>query len=392
MADTTQEQEPYFNMPHVKKLMTQPIDSMRSSNRNQISLDVLKSIKDKCESSLAQLTDNINVLMGGFITTSQIIESKEISKMMTDIFEDTNVKVYIYISSFPNAFTMPGTNVVSSPFLIRLQTLLSSPIIRIATYLSSLTGTYLLTLGNFFQLFLNLLEQVLTGIKGKFTHGATDYVSINPTNKKIKISTKDVSIYVSSNLIKLLNNDKELTAVLLHEVGHNVKLTYTIMENIVSMPWIAAALPGLYYEIQNAKINDNSLFYDSSYAIKSKSWLMVSIILFIFGLFISAYISRRNETYSDEFAIKCGYGKYMYSAIRKMHTISNEIFKKEEAKKSEGFMSKVLNSLSSILTRMEAYPEQDRREEMLKQKTDRYDTSKKNIDRTADIEKYEDVF
>jgi len=239
-------------------------------------------------------------------------------------------------------------------------------------------------------LFLNLLEQVLTAGKGKLSYGSSDYVAFNPETNKIKIGIKSASIYVSSNLIKLLNNDKELTAVLLHEVGHNVKLTYTIMENILSMGWVSSLLPGFYYELKAYK----STSYEEldSNVSTAKMWIFSSVIIFIFSIFMSAYISRRNETYSDEFAIKCGYGKYLTSAIRKMHTLANEfanaIHKKETAKANETFISKIASSISGIMKYLEAYPSQQEREEMLERKSNSYDTSKSNLNRTENIETY----
>ena len=383
-------EDPYKNMPHMKKLMTQKIDDIKSTNRNKISLQVLDSIKEKCESSVTQVTDTLNLIIGGFMTTSQIVESDVFSKMMTDLFEDTDIKVYIYISSSPNAFTLPGTKIVSTPFLMRIQQILSSVTVRLATYLSSFFGSFILTAGNFFQLFLNLLEEVLVAGRGKFLYGSSDYVEFNPKTKKIKISIKSASIYVSSNLIKLLNNDKELTAVLLHEIGHNVKLTYTIMENILSMGWVSSLLPGFYYELKAYK----STSYEEldSNVSKAKLWIFGSAVIFIFAAFMSAYVSRRNETYSDEFAIKCGYGRYLTSAIKKMHTLSNEftniINKKETAKANETFISKISSSLSGIMKYLESYPSQEEREDMLERKSNLYDTSKNNTNRTENIKNY----
>ena len=75
-------------------------------------------------------------------------------------------------------------------------------------------------------------------------------------------------------------------------------------------------------------------------------------------MFIAAYLSRKQEIYSDEFAIKCGYGKYLYSAINKLHILSDELSqsnKKIEAKEKYSKYEKMLESVSSILRYLHRY-------------------------------------
>lgn len=400
--DDINNRDPYKDIPNIRRLVTR-IDDIESNRSNRISLEVLKSIKDKCEDTLVQTADNINYYTGNMIA-SQVVENDKLSNMMTSMFTDTKVKVYIYFSSTIDAYTMPGINTLATPFLQKIRLLFSSLPIKAICFISSIYATFFLTLSNLFYSFLSILEQCINGIKSNSNNNTIDQLSYNPNTKKFTISQKEVTIYLSSNLIKYINNDNELKAILLHEIGHNVKLTYSIVENILESTWLATLLSSAYFYILNdqqkdllysTNSSDNIDIQYNNYHEKAVTLLITSIFVLIFFMYISAYLSRKQEIYSDEFAIKCGYGKYLYSAIRKLHTLFDEYNILENMNRKKGFIKsnyftyeKTLKYISTMLRYLERYPSREDRESMIKNKTKYYDTSSNNIDRSGNIDNY----
>lgn len=111
--------------------------------------------------------------------------------------------------------------------------------------------------------------------------------------------------------------------------------------------------------------------------------------------FTVGYFERRNEIYSDEFAIKCGYGDTLLSAIRKLHEHNYSLNPFKTSKLKMNIIDKILRILNAIflqlinilgIFKLSSYPDYKTRERLIQKKIDAYDTSKNNINRTYHIQ------
>lgn len=127
---------------------------------------------------------------------------------------------------------------------------------------------------------------------------------------------------------------------------------------------------------------------------KYKSAFIVLIIIIVLS-FTVGYFERRNEIYSDEFAIKCGYGDALLNAIRKLHEHNYSLNPFKISKLKMNIIDKILRFLNAIflqlinvlgIFKLSSYPDYKTRERLIQKKIDAYDTSKNNINRTYHIQ------
>ena len=116
--------------------------------------------------------------------------------------------------------------------------------------------------------------------------------------------------------------------------------------------------------------------------IVTQTMLIIVTLIMLTGIFIYSMNNKHNEEYADEFAIKAGYGKPLERALIKLtkyYTRKDNLGKKGDiVEKAVITITKISNKLLGL------YP--TNRMKRIREKTEQYDTSDRNIDRTANID------
>ena len=109
-----------------------------------------------------------------------------------------------------------------------------------------------------------------------------------------------------------------------------------------------------------------------------------SVLLSMFIYYIGCYYARRQELYSDEFAIKMGYGNALKSALDKCLNY------RAKSNINIGIVTKIMYYVLYVFKSIgfSNYPNNDERLNAIVRKTNSYDTSKNNINRTNNIDYY----
>lgn len=199
---------------------------------------------------------------------------KEMEPMLHEIFtSNTKFHMFEYESFFPNAFTIPGSLVHQNS----------------TTYLAQTNIPYIMFLTHLKFLFLSLNQ----------------FDDFNPANATppIDLKIKDVTIFYSDALIRRCKlTEKELLAVLCHEIGHHTQRKTHTMSSLFWL--INFLLIKLNFKFLNIPI------YREVYLI---SLIMLSLLLIV------RIYSRRTEYGSDIFAKRVGLGLEMQSALNKVY-------------------------------------------------------------------------
>ena len=347
----------------------------------------------RVRSFLTTVTDSINAFFFG--TTAPVASATTynttISNKMTSLFTNTRINVYVYDSKVPNAFAMPGV-AVRNPYVIKLYSSIH--------FIPVIGGV----LSKIFMLFLDIMK-VGTLLTADGANGRLDY---DPNTGKFTMSLKEVTIYIASSAIVLLENDDEVIAFLLHEVGHNTMILLNILSEfshvtlggftlgaLFNRLYLAYQYPGYDPYWQN---NDDNTIASSlrSIATDGSDFALLKIILVCYAIsYALSYLSRRQEVYADEFAIKCGYGEQLEKAIKKLHKYYGRFNVFSATKFSLQIIDKVIFILAKFsfevgnrvhaLFGLHNYPSRWRREKLISQKTKQFDNSL--IDRSDHIDK-----
>lgn len=362
----------YFRMTRKK------VKNYKEDEHNKLSYIFIEKVKEYFGSSAMTIRNTLTSLFGSEILFNKIEYNEEISNAMTDMFVKTKVNVFVYHSSSIQAFTYDGNLINSSPLILRLHEIFQQNFLKHLSFIINpfLIGGYYL--GSMFSTFLIALERIL-----KHGYDATMYglqkIEYFPDIKKANINVGMVNIYISSALIIALNNDREMKAVLLHEIGHNLDRIYSTIEGIVDMlssSLIVLMIKSLYEDGKDPRRNELKTCY---FAI---------CLLSLFVYFIIAYFRKKEEIIADELSIKMGYGEDLYKALGKMTKAYGGL----KAKIETYYQLKDKNPLQKVLANLfSMYPLN--RMEMIKQKTLKYDFNNSNIDRTDPLyyeEKLED--
>ena len=351
-------------------------------------------------------------------TFNILVDDEKYSKIMSDLFEDTTVTVIEYKSKSTNAYTAPGNfYIFRNKYMKKTYDLMNAIIpLKFMTIPVIISG----------YIFLAGLIQ-----KTKEMYQEDYKVLYNPVTKKFKLPFKNATVFISSSFKDILdNNEDEIKAILLHELGHNLQTVQAYLHNIInnlskvvigsySMTYLIMwaykyfinhkELTGTYdkwyywnktpkdYETQT--ITDIQNIKDNSNNINVFYFLIAKLILLsLLASIITTYIRRNMEIQADEMAIKLGYGKFLYSALDKLY--KHELFLDTGSgmRKIKGYnildlffhistiILKWLVHLSGIFKILE-YPDPFTRLKYVKEKTENYDISDNNIDRTEHIDK-----
>lgn len=155
-------------------------------------------------------------------------------------------------------------------------------------------------------------------------------------------------VFITTGLTKILNQ-KEIDAVLLHEVFHNKDLhiwkqfasDHSFFYLVVFVSLSIAFSTGLFYLGAVAFVLSNSLY----------------------RVLYNRLVGRKHEIKADEFAVKYGYGKELISALDKME----KIVQKMQSKKYCGNLCQVERKISDAI---DEHPPFKKRVEMILRKTD----------------------
>lgn len=237
--------------------------------------------------------------------------SDKLSRMMTGMFENTKVDVYIIKSNRINAYTFPG-----------IRYYFNSPLYSICNFFK------IIGIGFPLEMMVMMLERTITSGLQPFQNTEPSY---DRDAKKIRLNLSQVTISVTKGAVEKLS-DNEIKAVFLHEVGHNLNVAWTSLEEVMRFPgsvsfgtFMFGGEVLLIISFYNLLTGQDNKFHHHLSDLQHKFIMgilavaVISWILVLFTMFISKYARKQSEIKSDEFAAKCGYGKYLADALEKMN-------------------------------------------------------------------------
>ena len=368
-----------------KKVYGTEIEDYKETKENKISLTILKALKASIGTLLSVGRTMLTKLFGQEVLFQKIIKEERLSQIMTDMFVNTNVDVYIYTSTMANAYTLPGSHITAKPFMMRFYEILNGgPIRIIMTPLMIFLGPLLivgLLCSQIFSLLLVTIDQIMNLGINAFKNGNPWKVTYDESQHKVKLNVSNITVYVTANLIKLLDNDEELKAVMLHEIGHNLNHTYSIINRLLSI----GLLSTVTYQIYKGYKNQPNMFDDTFTTINkylpdntlAKYYTMqfITFMIVLFILFFISYPRRKDETYADENAIKMGYGRELESGLLKLNRLH---IPNENLGKKALWIERIGYSISKFLNNIIGFYPTDRLKK-IKEKTDQYRTDQSKI-------------
>ena len=303
------------------------------------------------------IMDWLNTLLfNGTPTVSPINENLKLSNRLTTMFEDTSVYVYVITSKEPYVMTFPGQPIASVPLQLRFR----NSMFTLAEKVLFLFGT---------------LESLLTAVNLKSVNMDIDKLEYNPNSKKFRINIQIITVYITSAMIDILSNDDEIVAILLSEIGENIYLGKHIVAGMFKGVASTLFLPIIgvitaQQKMINAASDVNSKLkgwigdgfiqntLDSfslntpynEYLVKFNHILYVVAFAIALMYFISTYLSRKAQRYSDQFAIKCGYGDAFNSAIQKLHGFLFDNSMKTKAVSGFNMLDRALHFINKCIT------------------------------------------
>ena len=211
--------------------------------------------------------------------------NRNLSSQLTSMFANTNINAYTYRSGSVFSVSYLGTPISTKPIP---KGLVYIPLI----------GASITTVWQLCEFLMNMI--------------GTDSLDLNNMkldgNGKIIIPPLDVTVYISERLIEVLDTDDEIKAICLHWIGANSQLIKACLADIAMGLGIGTAVLGnIVYEIDSQTKN---------YTNRELVLLLLAAAL---TLMVISKLSARNITYTaDSFAVKCGYGEALKSAITKI--------------------------------------------------------------------------
>lgn len=222
---------------------------------------------------------------------------------MTSYFTNTKVNVYKINMESPNAFALPLMNYGANPKIVNA--LFKIPII-----------------GQVFHTLIFSIESIIRGIL-LYNKNKNIETSFDTINNKATLNIPIVNIFVSDKLLSMLD-DKEIIAVLMHEVGHNTVIIQSILLELQNS-FLYASLISLGYVSTQA-------YYDDSYRNTSILLCILVILALVLKVCKGKEYEKLHELHSDDFAILMGFGKELISALKKLDKYSHKLFKDEYIK------------------------------------------------------------
>ena len=236
------------------------------------------------------------------------LKSPYFSKKLTNIFSNTEVTVIKFISNQPITYNFPGD---PNPSLSK------DSIMKLPNFIATIGWLFgYVPYIAFFILTFIRYSPSLTGIAQNYRMYNTKDISIDPNTNKINCELDKTTVFVSSFLIDKFTED-EVTAIILHDIGENTQAATWAFTSLSKIPMMAI-MAQLIKEITPL----STMTGDTQTPIldKIKNYGMILFILYYFVWFIIRYLSRKVDYNADEFAIKCGYGEALKTAITKLNS------------------------------------------------------------------------
>jgi Zn-dependent protease with chaperone function len=160
-------------------------------------------------------------------------------------------------------------------------------------------------------------------------------------------------VYMTSGLLKLLN-EREVLAVLLHEVYHAIDL-HVIKRMAAEFPLYYIAAPLAVAAAGGALALGPFAFI--------LGLIVFSISLSVLSLPLKLIMGRKHEYSADNYAVKAGYGKEIAGALQKLE----DMITKMSAGRSCGAVCKVINKIEE---KMDEHPPTRKRIEVALKNTE----------------------
>ena len=365
-----------------EKGMASDLDNIKLTDKNRLSYKTLQHVYEKVGSLISEPQEIMNRIYGSSILFSNVVKSEPLSQELTGMFESTKVNVYVFNANWVNAFTVPNAPITGSPFMLKLQEFFSFGFIKyfpiIFNIFSKLFSGFMFG-SALLMTILATIEQIGQMGLNTFKNGNPWKMVYRPSTGKVFIGTDNISLYITSSMIKLLDDDRQLKAVALHEIGHNLNYFYSIMRKLINI-----TILGFFFKtiISPGTSTSTSTKYTLTISPTYVVVLTIFIVLFIYMIaFLFTFPSKLDETYADEFAIKMGYGKELEEALIKMTRFYSYW---DNLGKKGSLIERILLKYSKLMNLLVGlYP--INRLKKIHEKTAQYDTSDRNIDRTARI-------
>lgn len=231
------------------------------------------------------------------------------SNKITNLFTNTKVNIIKQRSRSCSTYNIPG---VLNPSMIREGAFAGATLINIILVLFNVFPSI--------SIFILLLIQRLPSIKNSVTDYSTyntNDVTIDETTGKINCSLPETTIFVSSMIFDKFEED-EIVAIILHDIGENTQTSAWVLSSMATLPLVTLwlKLNQQVNIIRETKESDRAPM-DPLVETLVTNGIALSLLFFMI-FFIVRYIKRKVDYDADTFAIKCGYGEALQSAITRL--------------------------------------------------------------------------
>ena len=237
------------------------------------------------------LTDWMNTKYG-IPLNSQITYNEQLSKLITNLFTNTKINVYLFTSKNVAIISIPGANKNITPEILRAEAAIED---------NSIKDNKITVQSHIYETFANTIQNCNK-------NGGETKLTYNPQYKKFLINIPEVTVYISTNYINCLDYDDEIIASILQQIAVNTRLfrNCVIKYSIISLTIASFIGIATWVAIPSVNMTIYAKIISSIYAL--------GLVLFS-SIAISIYIGKCRNIEYDEFAIKCGYGDALKRAV-----------------------------------------------------------------------------
>lgn len=314
-------------------ILFENVEDVQQQLNNQKYDDVLPMIEDITKNSVIM---RCMVLLMDIIVPSVLMigtsrEDSLTQQRISSLFQsNTNIHVYRYTGYFPNAFTLPN-----APSFFN----------RFPKSIAGATAASLaLQKDSHYLLYLFLSNWLINSIRHR-----NNYIDIKNFKKgqKINLNVSSIGIFYSIACINRAKlTERELDALLLHEVGHNQHNTSTIFWQL--------SLAALYLLKRISGINTKKYVgVEVPVPTESKNitstgtnYLYFFLFLFVGSILFKVFTQRNMEYEADAFSTYMGYGNELNSALKKMYNTTVNV------QKQDSLVESILVRLNGILLKI----------------------------------------
>ena len=337
-----------------------------------------------------------------------------LSNKLTSLFTNTKINVYIYISKKPNIIGFPGD---ISPEVLKMKQSFKGTVNdngEVSGSISNIQSVCFDTINNI--------------VKNQNKDGGEAKLEV--IDGKFSTNIEAATFFISSNFINCFDNDDELIAIILDEFANNTRRFYNSIISKFLVNGTIGGIFGIYTWLLYTMVNDgisrdqafrkltninpftNRSEYDRLHdewwnGNPESKWTYINILkvfcIFIISVYLIAlYMRKKTQLLNDEFVIKCGYGEALQRALEKynIYIFGNTSNSNMDAFKGFNTLDKICHFLNKMFaylgnainwTGITGTQSIGHRLDTIKHKTDIYDTSDTNIDRTNPIQESEEI-